>query len=252
MDEKVALVTGSSSGIGQAAAARFAKNGFNVVTTYLSRPEGARETVASVEGFGRRGLAVRCDVSDESSVEEMVAHCAEDFGRLDVLVNAAGTTATQPPNDLSLTTMDAWDRIMDVNVKGLFLVTRACAQLLAVSHGSVVNLGSLAGTRPTGVQPYAYSASKAAVVALTKLFAANLGPEIRVNAVLPGWVSGSWMEEQLGENYEGLMERRARLTPLRRVANNEDVAEAIYTVATSLGIVSGQLIVADGGFSSTT
>lgn len=251
-DRPVALVTGSSSGMGQAAAKIFAINGYDVVVNYTRRSDGALETANSVEHAGGRALVIQCDVSDEQAVLAMVSSCKSEFGRIDVLVNAAGTTAMQPPSDLAVTTMDEWDRIMAVNVKGLFITTRACAELLKSSRGSIVNLGSLAGVRPTGVQPYAYAASKAAVAALTKLLAANLGPEIRVNAVLPGWVTGSWMEEQLGENYERLIERRARMTPLGRVASNDDVAEAIFAVATSLRFVSGQLIAVDGGFVSTT
>lgn len=252
-ERPVALVTGSSSGMGQAAAQLFAAHGYDLVVNYSSRASGAAATAKSVEAAGGRALVVRCDVSDEESVLAMVESCREEYARLDVLVNAAGTTAMQPPGDLSQTTMDEWDRIMAVNVKGLFLVTRACAPLLAEAPAaSVVNLGSLAGVRPTGVQPYAYAASKGAVATLTKLLSTTLAPDIRVNAVLPGWVTGTWMEEQLGEDYERLVARRAKLTPLRRVANNDDVAETIYAVATSMHFVTGQLVPVDGGYVSTT
>ncbi|HVC24153.1 MAG TPA: SDR family oxidoreductase [Acidimicrobiales bacterium] len=248
----VALVTGSSSGMGQAAAQLFAAHGYDLVVNYASRADGAEETAKAVEAAGGRAAVVRCDVSDEPAVLEMVDTCRKEFARLDVLVNAAGTTTMQPPRDLSATTMDEWDRIMAVNVKGPFLVTRACAGMLSDASGSVVNLGSLAGVRPTGVQPYAYAASKGAVATLTKLLAANLAPKVRVNAVLPGWVAGTWMQDQLGDDYERLVERRAKLTPLRRVATNEDVAETIYAVATSMHFVTGQLVAVDGGFVSTT
>lgn len=248
----VALVTGASSGMGQASAKLFGASGYDVVIVYSRRAAGAEATAEDVRAHGGRALVVGCDVSDEGAVLEMVATCRSEFERLDVLVNAAGTTTMQPPADLWRTTMDEWDRIMAVNVKGTFLVTRACAELLVASSGSVVNLGSLAGVRPTGVQPYAYAASKGAVASLTKLLSSNLGPEVRVNAVLPGWVAGSWMEEQLGDDYERLMERRARVTPLRRVATNEDVAETIYAVATSMSFVTGQLLAVDGGYVSTT
>lgn len=248
----VVLVTGSSSGMGQAAAILFGERGYDAVVTYGRRAAGAEATAKAVEAAGGHALVRPCEVSDEESVLALVEACRAEFGHLDVLVNAAGTTASQPPADLTQTTMEEWDRIMAVNVKGTFLVTRACAPLLGAGSGSVVNLGSLAGIRPTGVQPYAYAASKGAVATLTKLLAANLGPEIRVNAVLPGWVTGTWMEEQLGEYYERLMERRARQTPLRAVATNEDVAETIFAVATSMHFVTGQLIPVDGGYASTT
>lgn len=248
----VALVTGSSSGMGQATAQLFAARGYDLVVNYSHRADGAERTAKAVEAAGGRAVVVRCDVGDEGAIGALATSCRDEFGRLDVLVNAAGTTTMQPPNDLSVTTMDEWDRIMAVNVKGLFLVTRACAPLLAEAAGSVVNLGSLAGVRPTGVQPYAYAASKGAVATLTKLLAANLAPQVRVNAVLPGWVEGTWMQEQLGDDYDRLVERRARHTPLRRVASNEDVAEAIFSLATSMAFVTGQLVAVDGGYSSTT
>ncbi|HUY29872.1 MAG TPA: SDR family NAD(P)-dependent oxidoreductase [Acidimicrobiales bacterium] len=248
----VALVTGSSSGMGQAAAQLFAARGYDLVVNYSHRADGAEATAKAVEAAGGRAVVVRCDVSDEAAVLAMVESCRREYARLDVLVNAAGTTTSQPPRDLSLTTMDEWDRIMAVNVKGLFLVTRACTALLGAATGSVVNLGSLAGVRPTGVQPYAYAASKGAVATLTKLLAANLAPAVRVNAVLPGWVEGTWMQEQLGDDYERLVERRAKHTPLRRVASNDDVAETIFAVATSMSFVTGQLVAVDGGYSSTT
>jgi len=249
---RTALVTGASSGMGQASARLLGERGYDCALVYGRDREGAEETAKSVEAAGGRALVLGCDVSDEEAVAGLAAHADAEFGRLDVLVNAAGTTAKEPPNDLWLTTMSEWDRIMAVNVKGLFLVTRALAGLLASPTGSVVNLGSLVGLRPTGVQPYAYAASKGAVATLTKLLAANLAPAVRVNAVLPGWVTGRWMHDQLGEHYERLMERRAKATPLGRVASNEDVAEVVVTVATSMPMVTGQLIPVDGGYSSTT
>ncbi len=251
-EARVALVTGASSGMGQATAERLARHGFDVVVNYAPRAEGARETAARVEAAGRRALVVPCDVSDEGCVRAMVERCRETFGRLDALVNAAGTTVKQPPDDLEGTTMEAWDRIFAVNVKGTFLVTRAAAPLLRASRGSVVNLGSLAGIRPTGVQPHAYAASKGAVATLTRTLAAALAPEVRVNAVLPGWVMGTWMEEQLGENYGWLMERRAKATPLKRVASNQDVAEVVVTIVEHLHFVTGHLFPVDGGYSIVT
>jgi 3-oxoacyl-[acyl-carrier protein] reductase len=249
---RVALVTGSSSGMGQAAAKRFGERGYDLVVTWTRREGGARETAAAVEAAGGRALVTRCDVSDERTVRAMVDACGTAFGRLDVLVNAAGTTTMQPPGELDATTMDEWDRIFAVNVKGVFLVTRAAAALLREARGSVVNLASMAGVRPTGVQPHAYAASKGALVTLTKTLAAALAPEVRVNAVAPGWVRGRWMEEQLGDDYDWLMERRAKHTPLKRVASNEDVAEAIVTVAESLPFVTGALFPVDGGYTIVT
>lgn len=249
---RVALVTGSSSGMGQATAKLFGEKGYDLVVTWTSREGGARETAKAVEAAGGRALVVRCDVSDEGAVRAMADACRAEFGRLDVLVNAGGTTTMQGPDDLDATTTEEWDRIFAVNVKGVFLVTRAVAPLLREARGSVVNLASMAGIRPTGVQPHAYAASKGAVVTLTRTLAAALAPEVRVNAVAPGWVLGTWMQEQLGENYGWLTERRGKHTPLKRVAGNQDVAEVIVTVAEQLRFMTGALFPVDGGYTVVT
>lgn len=123
--------------------------------------------------------------------------------------------------------------------------------LLKAARGSIVNTASVVGLRP-GPQPLPYAASKAAVVSLTRLLALNLGPEIRVNAVAPGWMEGDWMERMLKDKYEDLMARRARGTPLQRVVTAQDVAEVIVNLLTSNRMINGEVIVVDGGFAATT
>ena len=144
-----------------------------------------------------------------------------------------------------------WDRVFAVNVRGTFQVTRAAVPLLRASAGSVVNTASIVGMRP-GPQPLPYAASKAAIVNLTRLLALNLGPDIRVNAVAPGWMEGEWMERMLGDRYDDLMGRRARATPLRRVITPEDVAETIVSLVVGNRMVNGETVVIDGGFAATT
>jgi len=122
---------------------------------------------------------------------------------------------------------------------------------LRKSRGSVVNTASIVGLRP-GPQPLPYAASKAAVINLTRLLALHLGPEIRVNAVAPGWMAGDWMERMLQERYDDLMARRAKNTPMRRVVTPEDVAEVITNLITSNRMVNGEVVVIDGGFAATT
>jgi 3-oxoacyl-[acyl-carrier protein] reductase len=156
-----------------------------------------------------------------------------------------------PPKDLEGLTVEMWDRVFAVNVRSVFVVTRAAAPLLKEAHGCIVNTASIVGLRP-GPQPLAYAASKAAVVNLTKTLAAAMAPEVRVNAVAPGWMEGEWMERMLGENYEGLMARRARATPLKRCATPEDVADTMMTLVQANRFVTGEVIVVDGGFSSST
>jgi 3-oxoacyl-[acyl-carrier protein] reductase len=166
-------------------------------------------------------------------------------------VNSAGTTSVTPPDDLDGVDLAEWDRVFAVNVRGLFQVTRACAPRLRAAGGSVVNVASISGLRP-GPQPLAYAASKAAVVSLTRTLSRVLAPEVRVNAVAPGWIAGEWMQRTLGENYGRLMERRATWTPMQRNVTEDDVAETIFSLITSNPFVTGETIVIDGGYTATT
>jgi 3-oxoacyl-[acyl-carrier protein] reductase len=247
-----ALVTGSASGIGRAAAIALARRGFDVAINYSSNEAGARETAEQVEASGAGSLVVRCDVSDDAAVRRMLEQVGARFQKLDALINNAGVTVPNEPTDFDGLTPEAWDRVFAVNVRGLWQVTRAALPLLRAAEApAIVNTCSIAGLRP-GPQPLPYAASKAAVANLTRTLAGALGPKIRVNAVAPGWLEGEWMQRTLAENYEGLMARRARYTPLKRVATAEDVAETMLNLIISNHFVTGEVVIIDGGFSSTT
>jgi 3-oxoacyl-[acyl-carrier protein] reductase len=248
---KAALVTGGATGIGRSAVLALARAGFDVAVNYSSSETAARETAADAEKLGAGTLLVRCDVSDEAGVRAMLRAVEQKFQRLDVLVNNAGTTASWKPRDLDTLSLEEWDRVFAVNVRGLFQVTRAAAPLLKKSRGCVVNTASIVGLRP-GPQPLPYAASKAAVVNLTKTLAWNLGPEIRVNAVAPGWMEGDWMKRMLKDKYGELMEKRAKATPLKRVVTADDVAETMMGLILSNRFVTGEVIVIDGGFTAST
>jgi 3-oxoacyl-[acyl-carrier protein] reductase len=248
---QVALITGASSGIGRATAVALAAAGFDVAINYSRSADAAGETAAAAQSKGAKTLLVPCDVSDDPGVRKMLAAVEREFGRLDALVNNAGTTTNVAPKDFEKLTVEEWDRVFAVNVRSIFQVTRAAVGLLRAARGSVVNTASIVGLRP-GPQPLPYAASKAAVVSLTKLLALNLGPEIRVNAVAPGWMDGDWMERMLGDRYEDLMGRRAKATPLRRTVTADDVAEVIVNLITSNKMVNGETVVIDGGFAATT
>ena len=251
-EKPAALVTGASSGIGRRAALALARNGYDVVINYSRRDEAARETAREAEAVGAKALLWRCDVSDDAAVRVMLAGVTEQFGRLDVLINNAGTTVDIEPKNFDAMSVEAWNRIFSVNVLGVFLVTRAATPLLRRSpNACVVNTCSIAGLRPSA-QPLPYAASKAAVANLTKTLANALGPEIRVNAVAPGWIEGEWMKRTLADNYEGLMARRAKYTPLRRCCTEEDVADSILGFIVHNRFVTGEILIVDGGFSSTT
>jgi 3-oxoacyl-[acyl-carrier protein] reductase len=247
----VALITGAATGIGRAAAVALAAAGFDAVINYSRSEQAARETSALAQAKGAKTLLFKCDVSDDPSVRKMLAAVEKEFGRLDALVNNAGTTSNVKPGDFEAMTAEEWDRVFAVNVRGMFQVTRAAAPLLKAARGSVVNTASIVGLRP-GPQPLPYAASKAAVVSLTKLLALNLAPDVRVNAVAPGWMEGDWMKRMLADRYDDLMARRAKSTPLRRCATAEDVAEVIVNLITSNRFVNGEIIVIDGGYSATT
>jgi 3-oxoacyl-[acyl-carrier protein] reductase len=248
---KAALVTGGATGIGRSAVLALARAGYDVAINYSSSETAARDTSREAEKLGAKTLLVKCDVSDEAAVRSMLDSINKTFGRLDVLINNAGTTAAWKTKDLDSLSLDEWDRVFAVNVRGLFQVTRAAAPLLRVNKGCVVNTASIVGLRP-GPQPPPYAASKAAVVNLTKTLAWNLGPEIRVNAVAPGWMEGDWMKRMLKDNYEDLMGKRAKATPLKRVVTADDVAQTMMSLIESNRFVTGEVIVIDGGYSSST
>ena len=252
MERKRALVTGGATGIGRAAVLHLARAGFDIALNYRTSRDAARATAAEAENAGATVLLVAADVADDAAVKSMLRDVEHGFGSLDALVNNAGATISTPPKDLDAVSVDEWDRVFAVNVRGLFLVTRAAVPLLKRSPSpAIVNTASIVGLRP-GPQPLPYAASKAAIVSLTKQFAGALAPQIRVNAVAPGWIEGEWMERMLGDNYQRLMERRARATPLGRCASFDDVAEVILSLILSNRFVNGEIIVVDGGFSSTT
>ena len=250
-DRPAALVTGSASGIGRAAALRLARAGYDVAINYRRSADSARRTLAELESLGGRHLALRGDVSDDAAVAAMVTAVDDAYGRLDVLVNNAGMTSSTPPEDLDLVDLAEWDQVFAVNVRGLFQVTRACAGRLRAAGGSVVNVASIVGLRP-GPQPLAYTASKAAVVSLTRTLSRVLAPEVRVNAVAPGWIAGEWMQRTLGDDYGRLMDRRAAWTPMKRNVTVEDVAETIFSLVVSHPFVTGETVVIDGGYAATT
>jgi 3-oxoacyl-[acyl-carrier protein] reductase len=248
---KAALVTGAGTGIGRSAALALARAGYDVALNYSSSEAAARAVRAEAEKLGVHAMTLKCDVSDEPGVRTMAEKVKKTFGRLDVLVNNAGTTASWKPKDLETLSLEEWDRVFAVNVRGLFQVTRACVPLLRESKGCVVNTASIVGLRP-GPQPLPYAASKAAVVNLTKTLAWNLGPDIRVNAVAPGWMEGDWMKRMLKDQYDDLMGKRAKATPLKRVVTADDVAETIMTLVQANRFVTGEIIVIDGGFTAST
>jgi 3-oxoacyl-[acyl-carrier protein] reductase len=251
-DKRVALVTGSSTGIGAAVAQRLAGAGFNVVVNYSRNPDSGRATFDACTAAGSDTLLVQCDVSDEASVRGMVAAVKDKYGRLDVVCSNAGISIETPPGKFDQIEVDDWDRVFAVNVRGPFLIAKHTRALLdEAEEPCIVNTASIVGLRP-GAAPLPYSASKAAVISMTQTLAAALGPKIRVNAIAPGWLEGEWMEQMLGDNYDKLMDRRAKMTPLKRCVKMDDIAETVLTLIEHMRFCTGEVIVIDGGFAKTT
>lgn len=241
MPPKVALVTGGGTGIGRAVSLELARRSIDVAVNYSRSAADAEKTVADIELLGARGLAVRADVANDSEVREMIGKVLGHFGRLDYLVNCAGTTVYVDMPDLEGLKPEFWDQIMAVNVKGLFSVCRAAAPYLKTTRGSIVNITSIAGITGMG-SSIAYAASKAAAISVTKSLARVLAPEVRVNSVAPGIVMTRWVEGK-----EAHVKKLGEHTPLGRCCNPEDVSEVVVPLLVSASMMTGQTIVVDGG-----
>lgn len=236
LDGKVAIVTGSSSGIGTAIARTLAGEGATVVVN-SARSVVPGEALAAELG----GTYVQADVSDEAQAQALVQAAIDSHGRLDILINNAGTTEVIPHHDLDAVTDEVWHRILDVNVLGTWKVTRAAVpHLKASGAGSVVNITSIAGIRPLG-SSIPYAVSKAALNHMTVLLANTLGPEIRVNAVAPGLIDTPWTE-----TWDDIRAAVKATTPLKRSGQPDDVAIATLGLVRS-SYTTGEVLLVDGG-----
>lgn len=236
LDGRVVLITGSSSGIGAAIARMVTNQGGRVAVNSSSSVEAGRKLAESLPD----AIYLQADISDPGSAETLVDETAAHFGRLDHLVNNAGTTAVIPHDDLDALTPEVWRRILDTNLLGTFYVSRAALPLLKKARGSVVNVTSIAGLRQLG-SSIPYAVSKAALNHLTRLMANQVGPEVRVNAVAPGLIETPWTAD-----WDDAHERVRKLAPLQRSGTPQDVAIACLGLMVS-GYATGQVIAVDGG-----
>jgi 3-oxoacyl-[acyl-carrier protein] reductase len=240
---KIAIVTGSASGIGAATAVELSKRGWSVAINYSKSAGKAKDVAAKCKD----AIVVQADTGQDADCRKLVKAALDKWGRVDALVNNAGTTKFVKHPDLDGLSADDFLHIYRVNVVGPFQMVRACAPALKAAKGAVVNVSSVAALLGTG-SSIAYAASKSALNAMTYSLARSLGPEVRVNAVCPGYVDTPWQHNALGaagaskaaEHYSGMV-------PLKDYARPEDIAETILWLIEGARQVTGEAIFVDGG-----
>jgi 3-oxoacyl-[acyl-carrier protein] reductase len=243
LDGKVAIVTGSSRGIGLAIARRFAEEGAKVVINCVSRKDEADRAVDTIRAAGGDALAVQADVSKSAEVDRLVRTTIDHYGRVDILVNNAGVHV---PKGVLETTEEDWDRTIDVNLKGAYLCSKAVAPLMIEQGGgTIINMSSNSGLyHPSAMRFTEYVVSKAGLNGLTKAMALALGPKVTVNAICPGWIRTDMLEEIDPATHQSILAE----TALARWGTPEDIAgSAAFLASADASFITGELLIVAGG-----
>jgi 3-oxoacyl-[acyl-carrier protein] reductase len=244
----VALVTGSSRGVGAATVKRLAKEGYHVVVNYSKSELEARQTAAECESLGAETLVCKADVSLDEDCRKMVEETIAKWGSIDALVNNAGTTKFCGAENLEGLTKEDFLHIYSVNLIGPYQMIRAVApHMKKKGKGTVVNVASIAGVIAIG-SSVAYIASKAALIGVTKALARALGPEIRINAICPGFIQGEWLREGMGQDlYDAVKNHLEGSLPLRMTATPEKIADGICYFIQGAELATGETLILDAG-----
>lgn len=248
LTNSVCIVTGSATGIGAACAIDLAKKGARVVINYTKSEADAKATLAECQKLGAEAILVQANVANDADCQRMAQAALDKWGRIDGLVNNAGTTKVAF-NHADLNALNAQDfhDIYAVNVVGAFQMIRAVEPAMRKQgKGAIVNVSSIAGVMGTGTS-VAYCASKGALNTMTLSLARVLGPQIRVNAVCPGFVETRWLQGALGERYETQRAKVAANNPLQKTSTPEDISRAIVWLLEGADLITGEFIIIDGG-----
>lgn len=250
LSDRVAIVTGSGSGLGQAIALGFAHFGARIVSTDVNL-SSAKETVRLVQGQGHQALACQLDVSDREAIHHLVSDVIEKFQRIDILVNSAGVASHSPSAEMPL---DEWNRVMVANLTGTFLCCQAVgARMLEQKKGSIINIASVGGVVAIGRGTAAYGASKGGVVILTRELAVEWAPRgVRVNGIAPCQFRTPMLEMVLNDQQHDpgqLMQNWVRNIPLGRIGEAEEiVGPAVFLASDASSMVTGHILPVDGGY----
>lgn len=247
LEGKAAIVTGGGTGVGRATVLQLAAQGCSVLVNYSKSKDEAEKTAAEASALGAKAIAHQANVAVDAECRAMIERAVAEFGRLDILINNAGTTSFIPHNELEKVKDEDWERILGVNLKGPFHCSRAArGPMEKAGGGTIVNVASVAGVAGVG-SSIPYCASKAALINLTVTLARVLAPRIRVNTVAPGFITGRWLKGGLGGDYEAVKKNSEKRSPLGKVCEPEDVADAIMSFVTGSQLTTGQTLTVDGG-----